>query len=734
MRLTINAAAILRTVPRLICITAISVLSANQCLAQATAAEIGGQIAKSFHTTPTDLPPTIDGVLNDAVWAGREPVTDLHQIDPVEYAEPTKLTEIWIAYDQDFLYVAAKLHDDEPELISARQLVQGRGFGFDDIFSVWLDTFHDHRNSYMFQMNPNGIRLDALQGNDYYISDWEGIWQGEARIDEDGWTVEMAIPFKTLSFDSDIDVWGINFARWIPRERENIGWSSQERRLIPAHSGDMHGLAGMDQGIGLDVVPSLVARDAENRDTGEKTSELEPSIDAFYRFDSGLTGALTLNTDFSSTEVDNQQVNLSRFNLFFPEKRDFFLQDTAIFQFANVNRNGRPFFSRTIGLADNGQPVDINAGAKLTGRTGPWSIGALVVNQDSADGAPDETDLFVGRVTYNIAAESTLGMIATRGAPTAGEDNSLVGVDYYYRNSEVFGDKTVQGRLWAQQSSTPGLADQDAAWGVEIGYPNDRFDGYLRVQEFQENFNPALGFVNRAGIRQHELWSRYRTRPDESRWRTVNHWIYGNWIYDTNGQLESRFFNLTWLELVSHDGDVFGFHAYPQYERITEPFEIVDGLTVQPGIYEYTRNQFSLNTGNQRRFSGSLRITVGDYYSGEMVSTNLSFNWRPSPKFRLGFSHTRNDIELPGGRFITRIYRINADLAFNARWSWLNLIQFDNVSNRLGVNSRLRYIPRAGQEVYFVFNHGERRDPEHHSRFSTEFDELVIKASYTFRF
>ncbi len=161
-----------------------------------------------------------------------EPITDLHQIDPVEYAEPTKLTEIWITYDQDFLYVAAQLHDDEPELISARQLVQGQGFFFDDTFTIRLDTFHDHRNSYLFQMNPNGIRLDALQGNDYYISDWDGIWHGEARINERGWALEMAIPFKTLSFDPDKEVWGINFWRWMAREREQAGWSSLEKPRI----------------------------------------------------------------------------------------------------------------------------------------------------------------------------------------------------------------------------------------------------------------------------------------------------------------------------------------------------------------------------------------------------------------------------------------------------------------------------------------------------------------------
>ena len=716
------------------CAAVLLTLAAGESLAQSSTAETSVQVAKSFHATRTNTPPEIDGVLDDSVWAAREPITDLHQINPVEYAEPTKLTEVWITYDRDFIYVAAQLHDDEPELISARQLVQGRGFGFDDLFTVWLDTFHDHRNSYMFQMNPNGIRLDALQGNDYFISDWDGIWQGEARINERGWALEMAIPFKTLSFDPDNEVWGINFARWLARDRENSGWSSQERRIIPAHSGDLQGLVGMEQGVGLDIVPSLVAREAENRNTDTKTSDLEPSLDAFYRFDTGLTGALTLNTDFSATEVDNRQVNLSRFNLFFPEKRDFFLQDAAIFQFANVNRNGRPFFSRTIGLADNGQPVDINVGAKLTGRTGPWSVGALAVNQDSADGAPDKTDLFVGRLSYNLAAESTLGMIATYGSPVAGDENSLLGADYYYRNSEVFDNKTVEGRLWAQQSSTPGLVGQDSAWGAEIGYPNDRIAGSLRVTEIQENFNPELGFVNRGGIRDYQIFGRYRTRPEESRWRAINHWAFGSWKYDPAGQLESRFLDLSWGELVSHQGDAFALSTFPQYERITEPFEIVDGLIVPPGIYEYTRNQFRLSTGNQRKISGWLRIGVGDYYNGERTFANLGFNWRPSENFRFGLNYTQNDLEFPDGRFITRIYGINADLAFNSRWSWLNLVQFDNVSNRLSINSRLRFVPKAGQELYFVLNHGKLRDLEHHSRYTTEFEEFVIKASYTFRF
>ena len=270
--------------------------------------------------------------------------------------------------------------------------------------------------------NPNGLRQEGLFQN---ISEeqwnWEGIWYTASTVDERGWITEIAIPFKTLSFDPSNDTWGINFRRAIARRDERTGWVSRNRNSDPSTSGTVVGLTGLEQGVGLDIVPSLSVSERRPFDGSASTTDTDPSLDVFYKITPSLTGALTINTDFSATEVDDRQVNLTRFGLFFPEKRDFFLQDADIFEFGGLEANGRPFFSRRIGLSEEGTPIDLEVGGKLTGRVGRWNIGALSVRQDDtvtaagAAVAPDNAT--VARASANLLEESNVGMIVTEGNP-----------------------------------------------------------------------------------------------------------------------------------------------------------------------------------------------------------------------------------------------------------------------------------------------------------------------------
>jgi len=342
---------------------------------------------------------------------------------PIENAAPSEQSEIRVLYGKDALYFAARFYDREPGRVSALVMRQGDFSWGEDGFTIMLDPMNQGRSGYVFDINPNGVRNQGLYNNVTEENwDWQAIWHGAARQDERGWTAEVAIPFKTLSFDPDNESWGINFTRWLGRRNERFGWVSHNREQNPAHSGRIVGLRGIEQGMGLDVVPGFrIGRiDDESNDTEDF---LEPSFDAFYKITPALTAALTVNTDFSGTTVDARQINLTRFDLFFPEQRQFFLQDADIFEFGLIgDDSGKPFFSRRIGLTQTGTPIDIDVGAKLTGRAGPFDIGVLGVRQDTDDRA-GKADLMAARLAANVLAESSLGMIATVGNPAGTPDN-----------------------------------------------------------------------------------------------------------------------------------------------------------------------------------------------------------------------------------------------------------------------------------------------------------------------
>ncbi len=395
--------------------TIAAVFAAGEAPAQESLPD--GAREKTVRIVQTASPPVIDGVLDEAAWQLAVPIDDLHEIQPTEYAPASERTVVYLLYDKDAIYIGARLYDRNANEIVARILRQGEEVFGDDWFSVLLDPFHDRRSGYRFMTNPNGLRQEGIFQN---ISeeqwDWEGIWHTASTIDEQGWVTEIAIPFKTLSFNPDNDTWGINFRRAIARRDERTGWVSRNRNSDPSTSGMVVGLAGLEQGLGLDVVPSLSVSERRPFDGTASTTDTDPSLDVFYKLSPSLTAALTINTDFSATEVDDRQVNLTRFGLFFPEKRDFFLQDADIFEFGGLEQNGRPFFSRRIGLSDSGEPIDLEVGGKVTGRIGRWNIGTLSVRQDELETLPAD-NATVARASANLLEESNIGMIVTEGNP-----------------------------------------------------------------------------------------------------------------------------------------------------------------------------------------------------------------------------------------------------------------------------------------------------------------------------
>lgn len=714
--------------------------------------------AKSFDAVRTDTVPVIDGLLDESVWQQATVIDDMHEVRPDEYAMPSEDTRFYVVYGDDALYVGAEFMDSEPDEVVARVLRQGDWSEGDDGLKVILDPFNQGRAGYVFYLNPHGVRAEGLFQNVTEVNwDWRGIWHGAARLHDRGWTAEIIIPFKTLSFDPENDTWSINFSRKIGRRDEEIGWVSYNRVQNPANSGQIRGLEGMKQGLGLDIVPGFAVSDTSDFVANYSDIGFEPTLDVFFKPTPALTTALTINTDFSGTTVDTRQINLTRFDIFFPEQRAFFLQDSDIFEFGRISgddedrggipraarETGRPFFSRRIGLSEDGETIDIQGGLKLTGRTGRWNFGVLnIVQSDyltlddngNVDQMIDANNLFVGRIAANILEESAIGAVVTSGDPTSNLENTLVGVDFQYLNTRLPNNKTLEGAIWYQQTETEGLDADDAAFGFSLKAPNtEGWIGNLSYREIEKNFNPKLGFVRQTDVRDLLLDVSYKWRPESGRWRSITTGIRSNLTDTLAGELDKRIVYFDAIRLENHSSDTFSTFIRYDKERITEDFEISEGVIIPPGTYSWSRPCVSMGTGSHRAFSYRGWYCPGDFYDGERTSIGSRMTWRPNEHLNVNLNYEFGDIELPGGSFITRLITARADVAFTSTFYWENFIQYDTVSDSIGVNSIMRWIPQAGREAVLVFNR-EYVDFNDTGNFKTSTGDVAAKISYTFRF
>jgi len=701
----------------------------------AQSVQIGqGRDQKSVPMVRTAEPPLIDGVLDDEVWQKAAFIDEFHQIIPVEYAEPSERTEVYILYDDNALYVGVKMYID-PSLITANILKQNTTiFGSDDYFSLSFDSFNTRRGGYFFGVNPNGVRADGLYRNiSQFYADWDSIYSAKTSIVEDGWIAEFEIPFKSISFDPNSDTWGLNFSRRIQSRNEQMVWVSNDRRFDPSSAGLATGFEGLDQGLGLDIVPSASISQERNLIAGTADALYEPSLDVFYKLNAGMNASMTINTDFSATEVDDRQVNLSRFSLFFPEKRDFFLREADIFEFGRINQNGRPFFSRRIGLSGSGQTIDLQAGGKISGRIGDWELGALSIRQDSSSAVNADT-LSVIRVKKGLFGESTLGAIFTEGNPTSNLDSSLAGMDFLYRNSKLPGGRIFEFSSWYQQTNTQGIKDDDRAAGLSIGMPSQEgLAGEILLNRFEDNFRPALGFANRVGVDQMAGNLSYNWRPRGTRFQTLFFGMDWERFDDSSGNLQSESLSITPLELTWNTGDGWFLRSNFSTEVLDKPFQIYPGVVIPIGSYDFENHGIEFRTASFRKVSGRLAVIDGTFYSGKQSRVFGSVTWQPSPKIKTNMGFNITDNILPEGNFTTRLLTAGFDYIFSNTLSWVNLVQYDNISETMGINMRLNWIPEAGQEFFFVINHN-MEDFDRDNRFHTAVSTVTAKLSYTFRY
>ena len=718
--------------------------------------------SKSIEIVRLTVAPDIDGVIGESEWADATTVVDLHEVEPVEFSVPSERTVWYIAYDEKALYVAAYAYDSEPDAIVAQTLREGGNLGSDDTLGIIVDAFNNKRSGYEFTLNANGVREDAIYATATRPSkDWDGIWRGAAKRVDDGWTMEMAIPFNTLTFDPSNEAWGINFQRRIARRAEKIAWQSRNGKINPTVSGEAVGFKNISQGTGLDVIPSASAVYQKDRELGSSESELNPSVDISYKLTPSINALLTFNTDFAATEVDGRQLGLQRFSLFFPEKRSFFLTDFDIFQFGGVplgghggggqNRttgtrsgtNGLAFFSRRIGLTSDSAQVDILAGTKVSGRVGDVDFGTLYILQDEYvnDDAEqiDQSDLLVTRISSGVLEESSVGAIFTHGDPGSNSDSSLYGADFLYRNTRFGTNRSIEGNFWIQKSDNEGVNDDDLAWSAVVGFPSRAgFEGGLQIHEVEENFDPALGFANRTGVRLYGGEFGHKViRSGNPFIQEMSHGLeFTRWEFLDTGRIQSQEIKADFFSSRSRAGDFARIDISYETEGLLDGEQPLDrlGITIPAGEYSFRRIGTFIRTAQHRKWDFQLRIEDGGFFNGDRFEVRPEFGWTPNEHFRLSFRYSFNQFDFPGVSAISRQITLENELSFNSKLSLVTLAQYDNISDDIGINARFRYNLSAGQDIWFVLNHNMTRDLNIDDRFRSTQSVAAAKIRYTFRY
>ena len=681
----------------------------------------------------------MDGRLDEAVWQRAAPIGRFVQREPIEGSEPSESTDVRVLYTDSALYIGVLCHDRSPREIVSTQLTRDAELDVDDRILIVLDPFFDHRNGFFFEVNPAGARSDGQVSNnaERLSLEWDGIWNAVARITDEGWIAEIEIPFKTLRFKPGQTTWGFNVEREIKRRQEIDRWTAARQNIWIgnlAEAGRLEGLEGVQQGRGLDLRPHASVAAAN----GDPESAL--GVDVFKNLTPSLSAALTINTDFAETEADLRQVNLTRFPLFFPEKRAFFLEGAGVFDVAGlVNTTDiRPFFSRRIGLLED-LAVPIRVGAKLTGRQGHYNVGVLDIETGSLDdpaltgGSVPRQNLLAARVSRNILQQSWIGGIVTHGNPTGAGDNTLIGGDARFATSTFRGNKNLSLDLYLFATDDEASRSRAGAGGFKLDYPNDRWDVALNFKQIGENFRPALGFVPRAGIRKTDVSIAFQPRPDRCGIRQMFFELQPEIVTNLRNEVETWSFFTAPFNLRTESGDELQWNYVPQFERLNEPFEVSPGVVIPPGSYQWTRYRAEVETATKRPWVVEAAWWWGGFYGGTLRQLELGVTLKPNTHVAVSAQAERNDVTLPQGRFYTEILTIRADYNFTPDISWANLAQYDNESRIAGWQSRFRWILRPGNDLFLVVNRGWFRTLDD-GRFEPRFDRESAKLQYTFRF
>ncbi|HUF88686.1 MAG TPA: DUF5916 domain-containing protein [Gemmatimonadota bacterium] len=663
-------------------------------------------------------PPRIDGRLDEDAWGRAEIATGLRQREPLEGEPATEETEVRVLYTESALFLGVTLRDREPDGIVARTydrdgLARFGIFGGldgvpDDAFAFVLDTYHDRRNAYLFMTNPLGNLTDALIENEGagVNVDWDGVWDVATGRTAEGWTAEIEIPFWTLKFvGEDPGTWGFNFARVVKRRTEEALWSSWGRDngglFKIARAGELRGLTGLERGADIQLKPYALGqgRRADRVEMVDEGWELKGGGDLKWAFDENWTVDLTANTDFAQVEADVEQINLTRFSLFFPEKREFFLENAGIFTFGSPGFGGPPplllFFSRRIGISPQGE-VQLLGGARLTGRSGPWSVGLLDVVTAEDAGQP-RTNWSVARVRRNVGRRSQWGAIATARSPTDGETEAAFGADFGWRPTN---ELEISGYAAGNEAATG--AREQYAGRLAFDYTGDFWGWLVQSEVIGVGMQPPTGFVLRPGTVRTFGTLRERPRPGGP-FRTITFRENVEWVTDTDGETLDRAFQLQ-VGAALESGDDLSVQIERRSERLVEPFALREHIVFPAAEYWSTGWSVRGSTSRKRSIRAEASYGESGFFSGDRRVIGLAAGWSPDPHVSLELGWERNLIDAPPGDLTTDLGLLRVGYALSTRLGVNALVQYNSESDEVSSNVRLHWIWAPGSDLFVVLD------------------------------
>ncbi len=683
-------------------------------------------------------PLKIDGDLSKPEWQQAGVIDDLIQAQPFTGAPTEFHTRVLLLRDDDHLYIAVHATDPDPGQVQTHTLQRDGSQDSDDHITLMLNTFDDHRSAYIFRINAGAARNDGVESNGVDNADfgWDGIWEAKTRRTPDGWDMEIAISTRSLQFPTDSGHWGFNISRFVPRKTLVTKWAA----INPAYSafspqqyGILDGMTGLKSGSGFEFNPYLLVR-SDQIDPDSKRAQAGGEVK--YSFTPQLAGTLTVNTDFAQTEADAQQINLSQFSLYFPEKRQFFLDGSSLFAYNAGAMNGylnggfTGFYSRDIGIAD-GRTVPIDEGAKLAGHVGDLSMGVLDVDTGRITGVPSE-NLFVGRFAYDLEGGFRIGTLLTRGDPSGLTDASFTGFDGAWQTDQFFGHK-LQATAWGANTSgapNPGLS---RGYGYELTYPNYSWYADLQVNTFGDAFNVPLGFLPRPGTRQ--TWEELGWFPTPAQPTSINYLQFDenyNQIDDLSGHLQSYRFDPS-VGSAYTDGSAIYIHRVREYEAVSTPFPIDNNVTIPVGSYVFDRWRIEYDSP-LAPFRIIVRPIWGQFYSGTAQDDYVQLTYANlDGRLELGLTNESVFAHLAQGNFVQRLWQLSAAWSFNPDLSLTTFVQYDTSVDQLGFNTRLHWVIAADKDLYVVWNRNWRESVMSLAPGTPDVaDALIVKLAWNF--
>jgi hypothetical protein len=695
--------------------------SARASQAQETATELSPQ-RPAIVAVRTPEPVEIDGVFAESAWSLAAAATEFLQKDPNEGAAASERTEVRILFDTGNLYIGVHCYDSQPGGIRATELRRDNEFDSDDIFEIILDPLHDHRNGYLFRVNPLGTLFDSAVSNEgqSWNDNWNERWEAATRVTEEGWFAEIRIPFSAVRFSSGQQLtWGVNFHRSVRRKNEDVFWTAHNRNYEfgqVSRAGHLEGLSDI-RSFRARVKPFVTAG-------GSRVLQEDGLYEADHLTDGGIEDAkflltpqlaldVTVNPDFAQADVDQAEVNLTRFSTFFPERREFFQEGAGIFETTTSGNFFGPelllFHSRRIGLSEDREEIPIYGGLKLTGKQGPLDIGLLnMQTRRSPDGLAGQ-NFAVARIKANVLARSYLGFLATRNTAGATGPSNWVGA---FDAGFLFLDNMELEAMMARNDA-PGTDQEEWAGQVEIEWESDRWNLSVSHVTIQENFLPQMGFVSRAeegwkGVQHSNVGGSYSPRPDFAGVRQFDLSAFVDYFANQEGLLDAREFELGWgADFESGDGLTIEYSR--NFERLLRPQRFRSGeeivATLTPADYSWWDVRTMLDTFEGRPVSASFALELGEFYSGRAANIDVGAEFRPTPNLSFEPSMEWSRISLPGApAFSTKELNTELNYSFNQQWLTRSTFLLNSQDKEYTFNFRLNYIYRPENDLFIVYN------------------------------